>query len=275
MILQDCTSLLLLRSSCRYHRSHTTLQMGRASVVRAQTKARTDSMKNKLYCRYGKKLVMAVKAGGNDPSVNRLLSQVIDDAKAANVPKEIITRNIEKGDQPSTADFKEMLFEYYGHGGVGILVNTLSDNENRVVKELHLVAKKSDLRPAAIGSVKFKFVRKARLEVNSLIEEDWLLNLCLENGVDDYELRSLVNEKIDGKETYESSIFVDVNSMTTLRDSLRTKGLEVQTSLAYLPLAGYLAVQEKDFNANIAAIEAFEELDDVDCVEHNMAMCNT
>ena len=68
---------------------------------------------------------MEVKAGGPDPESNRQLAVVIAEAKAANVPKDVIDRNIEKASAAATADFKESVFEFYGHGGVGILVNVL------------------------------------------------------------------------------------------------------------------------------------------------------
>ena len=259
--------------------------MGRASVVRAETKARTDSLKSKLYCQFGKKIIMAVKAGGGkDPIKNRLLSQVIEDAKAANVPKEIITRNMEKGEQSSTVDFKETIFEFYGHGGIGILVNVYSDNENRVSQDLHLIAKKNQLKVATINSVRFKFQRKARIDVKPStttstptntfkIDDDWLMNYCLEHGIDDYELKTiadgnLLSPKIDGQ----SSIYVDIKDMVILRTALRETGAIVETSLAHIPLEGLIGVSDEDFNANVAAIHAFEDLDDVDFVEHNMEL---
>lgn len=102
--------------------------MGRAAAVRAATKAKTDAAKGKNNGRFAKKIIMAVKAGGPDPSVNRQLAQVIDDAKTAQVPKDIVTRNIEKAKAAATADYKQSVFEFYGFGGVGILVNVLTDN---------------------------------------------------------------------------------------------------------------------------------------------------
>ncbi len=249
------------------------LQMGRASVVRATTKSRTDSLKSKLYCHFGKKLVMAVKAGGNDPNINRRLAQVIEDAKASNVPKDIIIRNIERGTQTITPDYREMLFEYYGHGGVGILVNVLSDNENRVVKDFHIIAKKHDLRPATMNSVKFKFSRKARLNVKNYITEDLLMSLCLELCVEDYQLLTTVDGNLlSPSEHGHSSIYVDLDSMSALRDALRNRGFDVECSLVHIPLEGFLKLPHEHVMANMEAIHTFEALDDVDLVEHNMEL---
>lgn len=89
------------------------------SFRRAATKAKTDGAKAKKNNLFAKRVIIAVKAGGGvtDPEVNRGLAQVISDAKAAQVPKDIIARNIEKAGSANAADFKQSVFEFYGHGG--------------------------------------------------------------------------------------------------------------------------------------------------------------
>ena len=157
-----------------------TLFMGRAAAVRAATKAKTDGAKAKNNARFAKKIIMAVKAGGADPDKNRALGQVIADAKVANVPKDVVTRNIEKASAAATADFKSSVFEFYGHGGCGLIVNVLTDNDNRAAADVNLVAKKQLLKNAAMNSVLFKFDTKARLNLQKAIEEDQLMEVCLE-----------------------------------------------------------------------------------------------
>ncbi len=206
-----------------------------------------------------------------DPEVNRLLGQVISDAKAAQVPKDIINRNIEKASSATSADYKQSVFEFYGHGGVGLLVNVLTDNDNRASADVNLVAKKNNLKSAAMNSVKFKFDMKARLNLNVIISEDELMEMCLECGVDDY----ILNTKVDGNiltpsEEGKSVILVELKDMAPLRDLLRDKKFEVETSIAAVPKEGLMSVSDEDFALNLAAIEAFENLDDVDSIEHNM-----
>ncbi|RYH00383.1 YebC/PmpR family DNA-binding transcriptional regulator [archaeon] len=249
------------------------LCMGRAAVVRAATKARTDGAKAKNNGRFAKKIFMAVKAGGPDPVVNRMLGHIIEDAKAANVPKDIIVRNIEKASAAATADYKESVFEFYGYGGVGLLVNVLTDNDNRATADVNLVAKKNSLKSASTNSVAFKFTKKARIDVSSVINEDQLLDLCLDVGVDDYELRSEPNGcPLNPTEEGKSVVYVDLKDMAAMRDVLRGKGLTVQTKLAYVPLDGFISLSEEDLELNMLAMAAFEALDDVDSVEHNIDM---
>ena len=249
-----------------------TLFMGRAAAVRAATKAKTDGAKAKNNARFAKKIIMAVKAGGADPDKNRALGQVIADAKVANVPKDVVTRNIEKASAAATADFKSSVFEFYGHGGCGLIVNVLTDNDNRAAADVNLVAKKQLLKNAAMNSVLFKFDTKARLNLQKAIEEDQLMEVCLEvracvracvpcpsfatvftvltfplppptappphrqAGVDDYELRTEVDgNPLGPPEEGQASIYVDVKDMAALRDALRAAGYDLETSLASVP----------------------------------------
>ena len=146
-------------------------------------------------------------------SINYILKQQFTSI----VPKDIISRNIEKASAAATADFKESVFEFYGHGGVGLLINVLTDNDNRAAADVNLVAKKNLLKPAAANSVKFKFAKKARLDLQTVIDEETLMEICLENGIDDYDLRSTgdgcpLNPEEEGK----SVIFVDLKDMAAV-----------------------------------------------------------
>jgi transcriptional/translational regulatory protein YebC/TACO1 len=69
------------------------------------------------------------------------------------------------------ADYKSSMFEYYGFGGVGFIVNVLTDNDNRAYKDISFVAKGCNLKQAAANSVAFKFNTKARLSVQSVVDE--------------------------------------------------------------------------------------------------------
>eukprot|EP00596_Hydrurales_sp_CCMP1899_P004546 CAMPEP_0119036358 /NCGR_PEP_ID=MMETSP1177-20130426/4038_1 /TAXON_ID=2985 /ORGANISM="Ochromonas sp, Strain CCMP1899" /LENGTH=254 /DNA_ID=CAMNT_0006996143 /DNA_START=207 /DNA_END=971 /DNA_ORIENTATION=- len=248
--------------------------MGRAAAVRAATKSKTDGAKAKNNSRYAKKIVMAVKAGGGtDPDKNRQLGQVIAEAKVNNVPRDVIDRNIAKGSAAATVDFKSSKFEFYGHGGVGFLINVLTDNDNRAASEVALVAKKNALKGAAANSVNFKFDTKSRLSLQSVIDEDALMELCLECGVDDYELKSVVDgSPLGPQEEGQVSIYVDMKDMSALRDALKAKDYVLETGLSAVPKEGSMTISDEDFQLNMDAIDRFLDLDDVDSVEHNIDM---
>lgn len=258
-----------------HKRSLHQLQMGRAANVRAHTKARTDAAKAKNNGRYAKKIIVAVKAGGPDPAANRQLAQVIADAKVANVPKDIISRNIEKASSSATVDFKESVFEFYGHGGVGLLVYVLTDNDNRAAADVNLVAKKQLLKAAAMNSVKFKFNRMIRFDIPMRIEEDALMEMCLESNVDDYKLHTEANGGVlCPTEEGHSSIYVNLNDLSAMRDVFAARKIPAQSRLVSVPVDGFVSLDDASFDANMAAIDAFEALDDVDVVEHNIDMAD-
>jgi transcriptional/translational regulatory protein YebC/TACO1 len=257
-------------NNCIAFRASLRVYMGRASVVRAVTKAKSDDSKAKNNNHYAKKIIMAVKSGGNDPVSNRLLHQLLIEAKQANVPKEIIMRNIEKASTTSS-NYKESVFEFYGHGTICFLVNVLTDNDNRAAKDVFLVAKNHGLKPATINSVAFKFTKKARLLVSPRVEDDQLLQLCVDEDVDNYELEERTQELVESSNWGSSScIYVDIKDMAKLRDALRTKGYIVSTALANIPNEGFTSIASDAMEANLAAIADFEKLNDVDSIEHNM-----
>jgi len=247
------------------------LFMGRAAAVRAATKARTDGAKAKNNNRFAKKIIMVTKAGGPDMEKNVALAKVVADAKANNVPMDVIKRNIAKASEANTADYKESLFEFVGPGGVGLLVNVLTDNDNRAANDINLVGKKNELKSGSKGSVMFNFERKARLDVFALLEEDKLMEMCLEAGVDDYDLRTAVTgSPLNPPEEGRSVVFVSMNDMSAMRDQISGAGLRLETSIAAVPKAGFKTLSDEHFDANMAAIAAFEALDDVDSVEHDI-----
>lgn len=249
----------------RYSNQQCKLFMGRASAVRAATKAKTDGRKEKLYALYGKKVINAVKSGGADPSNNRLLSQVIIDAKNANVPKEIITRNIEKSLSANSDGFKESIFEFYGHGGVGIIVHSFNDNINRASAAIALAAKKNMLKPAAMNSVLFKFSKKLQIKINSKLSEDSIMEFCLDSNINDYIYRSDIEN-----EPNLTIVLVDLKDSSLLIEKLQENSYTVDCSIVHIPVEGYITISKADYEKNLLAIEEIEKVEDVDLIEHNI-----
>ncbi len=110
--------------------------MGRAFEFRKARKMKRWSAMAKTFTRIGKDIVMAVKEGGPDPENNSRLRAVIQNAKAANMPKDNVERAIKKASDKDTGDFKEVLFEGYAPHGIAVLVETATDNNNRTVANI-------------------------------------------------------------------------------------------------------------------------------------------
>lgn len=245
---------------------HTALFMGRAAAVRAATKSKTDAKKAKTNAVFGKKIIMAVKDGGSpDPNANRALADIIKQAKAASVPVDNINRAIKKASEASTGDFKESTFEAYGLGGASMVIHVLSDNSNRANADVRSCVGKRDGKMAESGSVLFMYDKKGRLEVPAVLDEMQVLEAAVEAGCDDMEM-------VEGEEEGTTVIFTDPMETSMMMEAIKAIGYEegVKMSLVYVSKAP-VEVTEEEFEKNMEIIDALEELDDVDSVEHNMS----
>lgn len=131
--------------------------MGRAFELRKGRKMKRWSAMAKTFTRLGKDIVMAVKEGGPNPDANARLRAVIQNAKAANMPKENVERAIKKAMDKDTSNYKEVLFEGYAPHGIAIVVQTATDNNNRTVANVRAVFNKYDGNMGTSGSVIFMF----------------------------------------------------------------------------------------------------------------------
>ena len=131
--------------------------MGRAFEFRKARKMKRWSNMSKTFTRIGRELIIAVKESGPDPSSNSRLRAIIQNAKAANMPKENIERAIKKASEKSSENFKEVLLEGYAPHGIAILVEAATDNNNRTVANIRSYFNKCDGSLATSGSVDFLF----------------------------------------------------------------------------------------------------------------------
>ncbi|PJB14009.1 MAG: YebC/PmpR family DNA-binding transcriptional regulator [Flavobacteriales bacterium CG_4_9_14_3_um_filter_32_8] len=131
--------------------------MGRAFEFRKARKFKRWGKMSKTFSRIGKDIVMAIKEGGPDPESNSRLRAVIQNAKAANMPKENVERAIKKAKDKDTSNYKEVIFEGYAPHGIAVLVETATDNNNRTVANLRSYFTKCDGNLGTAGSVVFMF----------------------------------------------------------------------------------------------------------------------
>lgn len=242
------------------------LFMGRAAAVRAATKSKTDAKKAKVNALYGKKIIMAIKSGGSpDPNANRALADVIKLAKANSVPVDNINRAIKKASEAKTGDFSESTFEAYGLGGASFVINVLTDNNNRATNDVKSTVNKRGGKMAESGSVLFMYDRRGMIEVNvAELDEEALLEAAIEAGCDDYEV-------MPGDEEGSTIVYTEPKEASAMNDAIKSLGHdETKLSLAWVTKAP-VDCSDDDFDKNMDIIDALEELDDVDSVEHNMS----
>ena len=134
-----------------------------------------------------KEIISAVKLGGPDPRSNPRLRLAIDKAKAANFPNENIERNIKKASSEDQANFESITYELYGHGGVGLMVEIMTDNKNRASSDMRIATNKRGGSIANPGSVSFNFDRKGVIQIEKNRADEKLLSAAIEAGAEDFE----------------------------------------------------------------------------------------
>jgi len=243
------------------------LFMGRAAAVRAKTKGKTDAIKAKSNGIFGKKIIMCVKQGGPDPDGNRALGDLIRQAKANSVPVDNINRAIKKASEASTGDFAARTFEAYGAGGASMVINVLTDNDNRANADVRTAVGKNDGKMAEQGSVLFMYDRKGKLQFPGAVDEEALMEAAIEADIDDYEL---ISE--EGEDGEISLILVEPSDTNNMFEVIKGLGFEkgLTMELGYVTKAP-VEVSDEDFEFNMKIIDALEDYDDVDSVEHNMS----
>lgn len=139
--------------------------MGRAFEFRKARKMKRWSKMSKAFTRIGKEIVIAVKEGGPDPDGNAKLRSVIQNAKAANMPLDTVSRAIKKASSKEQKDFKELVYEGYAPHGIAVLVETATDNPTRTVADVRSYFNKTNGTLGTNGSVEFLFERKCHFKI--------------------------------------------------------------------------------------------------------------
>src|SRR3989339_779686 len=151
-------------------------------------KERADLKKGKMFSRVTKEIISAVKQGGPDPKSNPKLKLAIQKAKEVNLPNDNIERNIKKAASADQADFTELNYELYGHGGVGLIVEVMTDKKNRSSSDMRIAINKRGGTIASPGAVMFNFDQKGILQIaKGNFSEDDLFLWVSESGAEDFE----------------------------------------------------------------------------------------
>jgi len=258
----------VLNAAC--HRTPT-IVMGRKFENNKLKMAKTALANAKKASYIGKKVVIAVKAGGDDPAINRQLAAVMREANALDVTKDVVDRNIKRAMDSDTSDYKELVYEAYGHGGVGMIINCLSDNNNRAVEQVTTAIKKENCKVAASGSVAFNFQRKGRLSVRVELDEEDVLELAIEAGCDgDVAVEPPDPDGRGDDENVKCIILTEPTELGLMQSALQDANHECSGLLVNVPMT-FADCSDEDEELNYKLIDRLDELDDVSFVEHNMA----
>jgi YebC/PmpR family DNA-binding regulatory protein len=159
--------------------------MGRAFEFRKARKMKRWSAMAKTFTRIGKDIVIAVKEGGSDPDNNSRLRAIIQNAKAANMPKENVERAIKKASDKNSGNLKEILFEGYAPHGIAVLVETATDNNNRTVANIRSYFNKANGNLGTTGSVEFMFDHSCNFKINPNLDVEEIELEFIDYGVEE------------------------------------------------------------------------------------------
>jgi YebC/PmpR family DNA-binding regulatory protein len=236
--------------------------MGRAFEFRKGRKMKRWSAMAKTFTRIGKDMVMAIKAGGADPASNSRLRAVMQNAKAANMPKENVERAIKRATDKDTSDYKEVLFEGYAAHGIAVLIETATDNNNRTVANVRSYFNKHNGNFGTSGSVEFMFDHKCHFRIANTGQDVEELELeLIDYGVEE------VFEDEEGIMVY--GTFADFGAIQKALEV--DKGFEILSSgFERIPTQTKKLTEEQEADVD-KLLEKLEEDDDVQNVYHNMA----
>lgn len=219
-------------------------------------KGAKDAKRGAIFTKLGNQIAIAAR-GGVDPSMNSSLAMAIEKAKQANMPMANIQRAIDRVADKNAAVLEEVTYEGMGPGGVGIIIETATDNKNRTFPEVRTALTKNGGRIADAGSVMFQFTRKGVITVSAIGEETLLV--VLDAGAED-----AIEE---GDETI---VYTDQKDLAKVRTALVDAGLNVTSAeLQYVPNMQVPIEEKEQAEKVLKLLDALDDLDDVVNVHTN------
>jgi YebC/PmpR family DNA-binding regulatory protein len=151
-------------------------------------KGAQDKKRSKLFSKLGREITAAAKMGLPDPSMNPRLRTAVQAARAQNMPKDNIERAIKKSQEAGGANYEEVRYEGFGAGGVGIIVEALTDNRNRTASEVRSIFTKFGGNLGETGAVSFNFEKLGAIEFDAgKATSDAMLEAAIDAGAEDCE----------------------------------------------------------------------------------------
>jgi YebC/PmpR family DNA-binding regulatory protein len=230
------------------------------STIKRQ-KGLNDAKRGALFTRIGNQIAIAARSG-TDPKLNTNLAMAIEKARAANMPMSNIERAIQRASDKNAAVLQEVMYEGYGPGGVGILVECATDNLKRTYPDVKTVFNKKGGNIAESGSVAFLFSRKGLIRVKASGDEAMLK--ILDCGAED-----AIEE--DG----EIIVYTNSKDLAKVRNTITDNGLKIsEAELTYVPNNTIEINDQETAKKIVNLLDALDELDDVVATHTNFEIAD-
>jgi YebC/PmpR family DNA-binding regulatory protein len=222
-------------------------------------KGRADSQRSKLFSKLSREITVAAKSGMPDPAMNPRLRLAVNNAKAESMPKDNIERAIKKAIGGDADTYDEIRYEGFGPGGVGVIVEVLTDNRNRAAANVRSIFSKHGGNLGETGSVSFMWDRMGEIVYAAAVgSEDKVMEAAIEAGAEDVE---------SDEETH--TVYTAFDALNEVAQALETAlGEAKSTKIIWKPKA--LTPVAGDAVATLMKmIDALEDDDDVQNVYGN------
>ena len=227
-------------------------------------KGKADKERSKIFSKLSKEITVAAKLGDKDPSMNPRVRAAIQAARSANMPKDNITRAIDKSSISNQSNFENLRYEGFGPKKIAVIVETLTDNKNRTASNIRTIFQKSGGSLGTQGSASHNFSQLGviKIDKNEISDED-ILELAIDAGA---------NECKSDKGSHE--IQCSINDIYNVKKELEKKiGNFISTGIEWVPLNAVEIPKERKEEL-INFFETLEEDDDVQNIYSNVKFSN-
>ena len=227
-------------------------------------KGKADKERSKIFSKLSKEITVAAKLGDKDPAMNPRLRSAIQAARSANMPKDNITRAIDKSSISNQSNFENLRYEGFGPEKVAVIIETLTDNKNRTASNIRTIFQKSGGSLGTQGSASHNFTQLGviKIDKNEISDED-ILELAIDAGANEcksdigfHEIQCLINDIYNVKKELEKKI-----------------GNFISTGIEWVPLNAVEIPKERKEEL-INFFETLEEDDDVQSIYSNVKFSN-
>jgi YebC/PmpR family DNA-binding regulatory protein len=234
------------------------------SIKRA--KELTDKKRGQIFSKMARLISVAVKKGGPNPETNSKLRLAIEQAKAANMPKDNVERAIKKGiGELAGEKLEEVVFEGFGPGGIALIIEGITDNKNRTLGEIKAILNQNGGKLAGEGSVKWLFDRKGCLILDLKMQSEDLRNkeelelMAIESGAEDIYWH---NDLLD--------VYTKPEELEKIKKALEEKNIKISSTSLDWVAKEEVEVSEKEKEASQKLFEALDENEAVQDIYSNL-----
>jgi len=222
-------------------------------------KGAQDKKRAKLFSNLAREITAAARMGLADPAMNPRLRTAVQAARAQNMPKDNIERAISKSQEAGGANYEEVRYEGFGTGGVGVIVEALTDNRNRTASEVRSIFTKFGGNLGETGAVSFNFDRLGAVEFEpDKASADAMLEAAIEAGAEDCE------SSAEGH-----LIYCDPDELHQVAKALEAKFGEPRAVRILWRPKSTVPMDEESAQRLLRMIETLEDSDDVQNVYAN------